>query len=198
MTKTQNKVFSILLALLMLLGTFCTAFAASGDIIDETKTGSITLHKYDLTAAEKGGVDVSQFTASGEVDSAAAQALNPYALKGVEYSYTRVGRIATDSRNGKVQLMYDIPATLRTILGLTNGDAHVMEGSTLYFTSDTLNDALADLLSNNTEGKDKLEAWAEQNHLTAMPETDDTGTTSAGNLELGLYMMIETKVPQNV
>ena len=198
MTKTLNKVFSILLALLMLLGTFCTAFAASGDIIDETKTGSITLHKYDLTAAEKGGVDVSQFTASGEVDSAAAQALNPYALKGVEYSYTRVGSITTDSRNGQVELMYDIPATLRTILGLTNGDAHVIEGSTLFFTSDTLNDALADLLSNNTEGKDKLEAWAAQNHLTAMPETDESGTTSASNLELGLYMMIETKVPQNV
>ena len=50
MTKTLNKVFSILLALLMMLATFCTAFAASGDIIDETKTGSITLHKYDLTA----------------------------------------------------------------------------------------------------------------------------------------------------
>lgn len=198
MKKNLRSVIAFILSVMMLFAMSCTAFAASTDTIDEAKTGSITIHKYDLTAAEKGGVDVSQFTASGEVDSAAAQALNPYALKGVEYSYTRVGRIATDSRNGRVQLMYDIPATLRTILGLTNGDAHVIEGSTLYFTSDTLNDALADLLSNNTAGKDKLEAWAEQNHLTAMPETDDTGTTSAGNLELGLYMMIETKVPQNV
>lgn len=198
MTKNLRSVIAFILSMMMLFAMSCTAFAASTDTIDEAKTGSITIHKYDLTAAEKGGVDVSQFTASGEADSAAAQALNPYALKGVEFSYTRVGGITTNSKNGKVNVVYNIPATLCSILGLTNADAEVIAGSTLYFTSDKLNTALAELLSDNTAGKDKLEAWARQNKLNAMPETDETGTTSASNLELGLYMMIETKVPQNV
>jgi fimbrial isopeptide formation D2 family protein len=198
MTKNLRSVIAFILSVMMLLAMSCTSFAASTDTIDEAKTGSITIHKYDLTAAEKGGVDVSQFTASGEADSAAAQALNPYALKGVEFSYTRVGGITNNSKHGKVNVIYNIPATLCSILGLSNADAEVIEGSKLYFTSDKLNTALAELLSDNTAGKDKLEAWAKQNKLNAMPETDETGTTSASNLELGLYMMIETKVPQNV
>ena len=69
--------------------------AAPSDIIDTSKTGSLTIHKYDLTAAEAAGVDVSGYQNNGEVDAEAAAELANYAIAGVEYTYIRVGDINT-------------------------------------------------------------------------------------------------------
>ena len=40
--------------------------AATYDTIDMTKTGSITVHKYDITAATKAGVDTSVYNNDGK------------------------------------------------------------------------------------------------------------------------------------
>ena len=63
------------------------AYAAQNDVIDTTRTASLTIHKYDMTAAKKGGVNLDQFTSTGKQDAAAEEALKNYAIKGVEFSY---------------------------------------------------------------------------------------------------------------
>ena len=56
--KTMKKFFAFALALVMCLGCVPAAFAATVDdaTIDTSRTGSMTIYKYDLTNAEKDGV----------------------------------------------------------------------------------------------------------------------------------------------
>ena len=83
-------------------------------------------------------------------------------------------------------------------IGLTAADAHKTEGGVNYFTSDTLNSKLsAALAANATTVKNALEA-AVKNGGVAMTETDTTGHTSASNMEQGLYLVVETRVPEMV
>lgn len=172
-------------------------FAAAEDIIDTGRTGSITIHKYDSTAAERAGVDLTDFTTTGEQNATAEAALANYAIQGVVFSYVQVGDITTYSDAGSIEVVYDIPQSLMDILDLTADDAETTEGDTAYFTSDTLNTAMSDLLANNTDGKDQLEAWAAGN-MTEMTETDASGVTSVSDVPVGLYLIIETQVPEEV
>lgn len=167
--------------------------AAPSDIIDTSKTGSLTIHKYDLTAAEAAGVDVSGYQNNGEVDAEAAAELANYAIAGVEYTYIRVGDINTSSENGEIKLLYDIPDELETVLDLED------TRNNNNYTSDEINQALADLMTDNTAGKDALFDYFEAaSGKTAMDLTDSTGMTSDSEMELGLYLVVETKVPANV
>lgn len=184
---------------LMALNLFAVpAFAASSDLIDNTQTGSITIHKYDMTAAQEGGVDLSQFHASGEQDTNAETLLKNYALQGVQFDLSKVADITTYSEDGNVEVVYNPKASLRSILNLKTANAVTSQGNDYYYTSDQINHALEDLLSENTQGKDTLEAWAASNGSHAMEETDATGTTAQDHLELGLYLVIETAVPEEV
>ena len=173
------------------------ASAASDDIIDTTKTGTMHIRKYDMTAAQEGGVDLNQFIANGEQDPDAEEALANYELEGVQFSPTFAGEIATYSQEGTVILTYSIPATLRNILELSASDAIWSSGDKLYYTSTQLNDAMQEGLRDNTNFKNKLEEWAAAGALS-MPLTDSRGHTSLSNLPLGLYLIVETKVPENV
>lgn len=167
--------------------------AAPSDIIDTSRAGSLTIHKYDLTAAEAAGVDVSGYQNNGEVDAEAAAELANYAIAGVEYTYIRVGDINTSSENGEVKLLYDIPDELETVLDLED------TRNNNNYTSDEINQALADLMTDNTAGKDALFDYFEAAPgKTAMDLTDSTGMTSDSEMELGLYLVVETKVPANV
>lgn len=167
--------------------------AAPSDIIDTSRAGSLTIHKYDLTAAEAAGVDVSGYQNNGEVDAEAAAELANYAIAGVEYTYIRVGDINTSSENGEIKLLYDIPDELETVLDLED------TRNNNNYTSDEINQALADLMTDNTAGKDALFDYFEAaSGKTAMDLTDSTGMTSDSEMELGLYLVVETKVPANV
>ena len=171
--------------------------AAEKDVIDTSKTGSITIHKYDMTAAKQAGVNLDQFTSTGKQDTNAEQALKKYAIKGVEFSYLRVGDVEQQSENGKIQMIYELPTTIQQILGLTSSDAAKTEGSKTYFTSQQINEKLAKALEDNTVTKDKLEDYMGKNG-TAMDETNANGVTSKDKLPLGLYLIVETKAPENV
>jgi len=173
------------------------AFAAQSDVIDSTRTGSLTIHKYDMTAAEKNGVDLNQFTSTGKQDQKAEDALKKYAIKGVEFSYLRVGDVEQQSENGKVQMIYELPDELQKIIGLSSDDAAKTEGSKVYFTSQVINQKLAEALEDNTVTKDKLEAYMGKSG-TAMDLTDAKGVTKKDKLPLGLYLIVETKVPEDV
>ena len=82
-------------------------------------------------------------------------------------------------------------------LGLDYSDAYHKIDSTHYFVADTISTALAEALAaNSTAVKNELESFIAAG--TAMTETDVYGNTKAENLELGLYLVVETKVPENV
>ena len=193
MNKFLKKAGAMLLAMSFAVVPAVNGMAAPEDIIDTGRTGSLTIHKYDLTAATDDGVDVTQFTANGERDESAEQRLQNYVIEGVEFAYVRVGSINTESMGGNVKLLYDIPAQLEAALGITDS-----RGDHKH-TSDELNAALKTVLTDNTAGKNTLEEYIRTaSGKTTMPLTDGNGVTRATGLPLGLYLVVETKVPANV
>lgn len=194
--KLSGKIIIFMAGILFCAVSVLSVQAAHNDIMDISKTGSITIYKYDMTAAEKKGVDFSQFTATGKTDAAAEKALADYAIKGVEFSYLRVGDVDQMSEGGKVKLIYEIPTALQTVLGLAKADAAKTSGNKTYFTGQRINDHLAKALEDNTTAKDKLEEYMKNG--AEMEETNASGVTSKDNLEMGLYLVVETKVPEDV
>lgn len=193
--KKITQMVSAIVCVLMIAAV--PVHAAATDVIDTSKTGSLTIHKYDMTAAQKGGVDLSQFTSTGKQNAQAEEALKKYPIKGVEFSYLRVGDVKQQSENGKIQMIYELPDTLQKILGLAESDIAKTEGSKDYFTSQSINDKLMKALEDNTATKDKLEEYMGKDG-TAMDLTDAQGVTKKDKLPLGLYLIVETKVPENV
>ena len=189
----SKKLSMVTLAAAMVAAPAINVFAAPEDIIDTSKTASLTIHKYDLTAATEDGYDVDKYTSNGKKNAEAEAELKDYVIQGVEFSYLKVGEIKTRSESGAIQVIYGIPDELADILGI-KGKA--VEGS--YYASDDINKALSDLLTKNTAGKDKLEEYFTTAGPTKMKETDANGITSANSLPLGLYLIVETKVPANV
>lgn len=193
--KKITQMVSAIVCVLMIAAV--PVHAAATDVIDTTKTGSLTIHKYDMTAAQKGGVNLSQFTSTGKQNVTAEEMLKKYPIKGVEFSYLRVGDVKQQSENGKIQMIYELPDTLQKILGLAESDIAKTEGSKDYFTSQSINDKLKKALEDNTATKDKLEEYMGKDG-TAMDLTDAQGVTKKDKLPLGLYLIVETKVPENV
>ena len=203
----MKRTIAWLAALILLLTLVVPAYAA-GVTIDTGKTGSFTIYKYDMTTATGNGINLSSFVATGERDSAAEAALAPYAIQGVKFTYLKVadvGNLTTQPEDGKadVSLLYAMPATDKTAallsaLGLSYQDAYSSEGTTYYFTSDVLNTAVQNVMSDSTAAKNTLERYVKSNGGTTLAETDANGRTTATGLPLGLYLIVETYVPENV
>lgn len=193
--------------------SLCAAFGLSGTAlayttedatIDYSKTASLTITKYDLTAATQAGVSTSGLVSTGKENTEAETMLQDYTLGGVEFTYLRLGGINMysdqDATNATIQVIYGVDnEAVRDTLGLTEEDVVKTEDGIPWYTSDTLIDALEEQLTANRRAtKDALEAEASQSG-TAMALTDDiTGTTSVDGLDLGLYLVVETEVPENV
>ena len=203
----MKKTIALLAAAVLLLTLIVPAYAA-GVTIDTSKTGSFTIYKYDMTTATGNGINLSSFVADGERDSAAEAALAPYAIQGVKFTYLKVadvGNLTTQPEDGKadVSLLYAMPATNKTAallnaLGLSYQDAYTSEGTNYYFTSDVLNAAVRNVMSDSTAAKNTLESYIKANGGTTLAETDANGRTTATGLPLGLYLIVETYVPENV
>lgn len=145
---------------------------------------------------------------------------NGYAIKGVEFTYLKVADVVTftqpqaESANhaSNVQLVYAINkvkgADLLSAIGLANGkDANVeaSKSATLdnennwYYDASTLNKAMsAALADNSTVVKNALETYVRDNGGTKMALTDENGHTVADQLPVGLYLVAETMVPEQV
>lgn len=194
--KVKKKIFTLLMTVTLIGSSVMPAHAASDDVIDTSKTASLTIHKYDITAATQAGVNVDDQVSTGKQNTTVENKLADYAIKGVEFSYLRVGDVDTLSTGGNVKLIYEIPEELQKIIGLdTQNPAHTKDTKE-YFTSQQINDSLKTALEDNTATKDKLEAYAANADKMAL--TDATGTTSKKDLALGLYLIVETKVPEDV
>lgn len=208
----------------------------NSDIIDYSKTGSLSIYKYDITAAEAAGdyTEGERF-ANGEKDAVVEEAMADYAIKGVQFTYLRVGNIETYSNteggSSQVNVVYEIPERLAEILTLDTGKfgpaydmnaGGVAEKCTnkgvLHYDSTQLNKALAAILDEDNLGaKSALEEYlysygtqddasdgAENTDAStgykavSMPLTDENGYTHVEGLELGLYLLVETEVPEQV
>lgn len=200
--KKTKRLWALLLVMVMALGLISTAFAAP--TIDSGRKASLSLYKYDITAASADGAwDATSYVSTGVQDDAVTDKLAQYAIQGVEFSYLRVADIAMNNElvdgQRRVGVLYGFvdDAVLRAI-GLTKADAYKRGNGVFYFTSDKLNKALADALADNaTTVKNALEI-AVRNGGKAMPETDANGHSKVIGLEQGLYLAVETRVPENV
>ena len=208
--KKIHRVLALLLAALMAIGLMTTAFAAtdSAPIIDPGKKASLSIYKYDITTAGKDGAwDAESYVSTGLHDDAVIDKLSKYAIQGVEFTYLRVADITMNNEvvesQRQVGVLYGFDSSERSnavlsAIGLTAVDAHKTEGGVNYFTSDSLNNKLsAALTANATTVKNTLETAVKSGGV-AMPETDATGHTSASNMEQGLYLVVETRAPENV
>ena len=204
--KKIHSVLALLMAALMAIGLMTTAFAEP--TIDASKKASLSIYKYDITKASEDGVwDTESYVSTGLHDEAVIDKLSKYAIQGVEFTYLRVADIAMNNEvvdgQRQVRVLYGFDGSDRSnavlsAIGLTASDAHKTESGVNYFTSDALNNKLAAALAANaTNVKNALEN-AVKNGGVAMTETDTTGHTSASNMEQGLYLVVETRVPENV
>ena len=208
--KKIHRILALLLAALMAFGLITTAFAAtdSAPIIDPGKKASLSIYKYDITTASKDSAwDAESYVSTGLHDDAVVDKLSKYAIQGVEFTYLRVADItmsneAVDGQR-QVGVLYGFDSSERSnavlsAIGMTGADAHKTDNGINYFTSDMLNNKLAAALAANaTTVKNALEA-AVRSGGVVMTETDVTGHTSASDMEQGLYLVVETCVPENV
>ena len=141
-----------------------------------------------------------------------------YAVKGVEFTYLRVADIvqftesaADGAASNHVEVLYGIDKTngadLLAAIGLADGagryenadNSDKLDSNNYYYQSDVLIDALrASLTANATTVKNALENYVKANGGTALPLTDAYGHTATDGLPLGLYLVVETRVPEMV
>ena len=203
--KKIHRVFALLMAVVMVLGLITTAFAEP--TIGPAKKASLSIYKYDITTAGKDGAwDAESYVSTGLHDDAVIDKLSKYAIQGVEFTYLRVADITMNNElvdgQRQVGVLYgfdnsDRSSAVLSAIGLTATDAHKTDNGVNYFTSDMLNNKLAAALAANaTTVKNALEAAIKSG--VVMAETDVTGHTSASDMEQGLYLVVETCVPENV
>ena len=197
-----------------------SAADAATATIDTDRSASLTLYKYDLTGAENDGVwDAESYVSTGLADEQVNTALSQYAIQGVEFSYRKLADLsiykgtAADGHQETVPLYAFTENTksgsketidFLSALGLTTNDAYRTDhdgkqNRVWYFKSDVLIEALDHALQTNaTSTKDELEKYMAANGGTAMPETDENGYSKVDGLAQGLYLLVETRVPENV
>ena len=201
--KKIHRVLALLLAALMALGLMTTAFAAP--TLDPGRKASLNIYKYDITKAGADGAwDAESYVSTGLHDDTVIDTLSPYAVQGVEFTYLKLADISMNNElvdgQRKVGVLYgfDSSNAVLSAIGLTAADAHKTEGSVSYYTSDMLNNKLSTALAANaTDVKNNLET-AVKNGGVVMTETDANGHTAASDMEQGLYLVVETRVPENV
>ena len=188
--------------------------------IDTGRSTSLTLYKYDLTGAEQDGLwDAQSYVSTGLADETVNTSLGQYAMEGVEFSYRKLADLSIYKGTGaegqqETVPLYAFPENTKTgskettdflsALGLTTNDAYrtdhdEKQNRIWYFQSDVLIEALEQALTANATGtKDALEQYMAANGGTAMPETDENGYSKVEGLSQGLYLLVETRVPENV
>ena len=204
--KKIHRVLAMLMAAIMALSLITTAFAEP--TIDPGKKASLSIYKYDITTASKDGAwDAESYVSTGLHDDAVVDKLAKYAIQGVEFTYLRAADIAMNNElvdgQRQVGVLYGFDSSGRSTavlsaIGLTGADAHKTDNGINYFTSDMLNNKLSTALTANAATVKNALETAVKNGGVAMTETDTAGHTFADQMEQGLYLVVETRVPENV
>ncbi len=162
--------------------------------IDDNRLASLEIYKFHDTGTGDTHID--------------------FAIRGVVFSYLRIADLVTDSivdADGVARstVLYRFADDQQTdaflaVLGLKKRDCYKaveeVTGETYYyFQSDTLSHALRERsLTQQTDLKNAAEDFMRDYNGIEMPETTRNGYTKAENLRTGLYLLVETKVPQDV
>ena len=173
-------------------------------------TGAYDQNVYDtlIGATRDGDTDNSSDLGNGEKSYG-------YAIKGVEFSYLKIADIVQFSEStadgrtdNHVEVLYGINKTTGAdflkALGLENGaeryaNADQLDSTMYFYQSDVLIDALAaGLEANSTVVKNALEKYMDANGGTKLAPTNEYGKTEVTGLDLGLYLVVETSVPEMV
>lgn len=218
----KQKLFALVMTAVMAFSISGGVSAADSGTatIDTGRSTSLTLYKYDLTGAEQDGLwDAQSYVSTGLADEAVNTSLSQYALEGVEFSYCKLADLSIYKGTGTEGQQETVPLYAFTentktgsrettdflsALGLTTNDAYRTDhdgkqNRIWYFQSDVLIEALEQALTANATGtKDALEQYMAANGGTAMPETDENGYSKVEGLSQGLYLLVETRVPENV
>lgn len=188
-----GAVILAIMCMLMPMSAFAedaTATTGTMPTINTKEKGSITVHKYNLTKAKEDKVYDESWTATGEANSEVETAMKKYGIAGVEFTYLKVADISTknETTTGKVGVVYsNVPADLAEILGLSGTE----------FTSDEINDALSRKLAQSpSDTKTKLTEYVKKSG--SILTTDENGYATTGKIDLGLYLMVETKFPNDI
>lgn len=183
----MKKILVIIMALVMCIGSITTTFAANANnaTIDYSKNCSLTINKYAYEVKETN------------------------AIEGVEFTIVNVAEIITFKDSNAVQLLYgfDKESTkeLLSTINLADGkdrctQADSIDPNKYYYQQSTVSKAMSEALSNNElKVKNALESYVSKNtKAQKMPLTDAKGQSKKVGLEVGLYLVVETKVPENV
>ena len=185
-------------------------------VVDEN---TFTSSGWQDTVVEDTFINATPVGGSPEQVLGNSQTSNGYAVKGAEFT---ILNLATPLRYNEVVDEVDAPyflnyqifmfekpkaADFLKAIGLADGagqcempaDIDTIKEQYYLYTSDTIIDALAQALENNaTEVKDALEAYINNNGGIKMDLTDEDGRTSTDELNVGLYLVVETAVPETV
>ena len=137
-----------------------------------------------------------------------------YAVKGVVFTYLKVADIksftVTENNTEHTELLYGIVSNTAntaflTAIGVSANDRYAAADetnngvTTHYYRSDTLIAGLKNALdANATTAKNALETFVTGNGGTAMAATDSYGHSAVSELSLGLYLFVETSVPEMI
>ena len=170
---------------------------------------------YDQNVNDTLGGAVRDGDSDNQSDLGNGQTSYGYAIKGVEFTYLRIADIvqftestADNRTDNHVEVLYGINKTVGAdflkALGLENGakrytNADQLDSTKYFYQSDVLIDALASgLEANATTVKNALEKYITTNNGVKMNPTNEYGKTEVSNLDLGLYLVVETAVPEMV
>lgn len=205
MENVKNKFIlgsaAILMAGMQVAPAFAQDVVTTGNTIDTTKTGSITLYK--LHSVDGKSVD----------GTGLEQAVTEQGIAGVKFNIVKVGDLAqidtTEASGVQAGVYYTLSDDFKAQLaasGITITPS-VSKDGTDYYTSEVVNAALKGVNNDSVaydNSKDGSEAANEEfiefakAHGTAMAATDDTGKTSSNGLALGLYLVAEVESPADV
>jgi len=209
MRRKLCNVFTLIALLTVILNLTFPAVAAEEalPVIDGTKKASLTLYKYDITrATEAGAAAAGTIAATGQKQSAVETAYGAYAIEGVVFTCYKLGDIRTcqiiEENVPGVTLVYGVTEDAAEVLELEEADAAMEESGNLFYTADQLTAALNAMMTTDASAiaaGNALEALAaEASSGVSMPETASTGKTTLQNMDQGLYLVVETSVPENV
>ena len=196
----------------------CSLTIFKYDWTSAVKDGVWNVNSFTSTGVKESYVE-NILGGSGSHNLGNGETSNGYAIKGVGFTYLKVADIVTFTESANdghpdynlTQVLYGFNKTasadLLAAIGLADGagryenadNTDKLDSANYYYTSNTLNKALADALSaNSTTVKDALETYITANSGVEMTLTDANGSTSVSELPVGLYLLVETKVPEMV
>ena len=169
------------------------------ETVDIAKKCSLTIYKYDASAAKKGGIDESSL---GSADGSEKKVgdMKDYAIAGVKFTYLKVAEFLQTSDSKNIEILYSLDKELAEILEMGDPTEITIAGEKVNcYSSDEINATLSERLKESSNDiKKDLEEFIRDNNGVTMDDTDEKGKTRAANLDMGLYLVVETGVPDQV